>query len=137
MTRRPARFPSGASLEKLVVSISTKKTVTITAKAQTVTEGSQPETGVGYVDADGLADGHTLSAVTLKVENGKIVPSAARITDNEEQDMTGNYDIKYVPGSLTVRDGVSVKVIFRVVNGEWDQGGSDDMEAVLTGQPAL
>ena len=118
---------------KCVTVVISPRAVSVTAKAQTVTEGSQPETGVGYVDADGLADGHTLSAVTLKVENGKIVPSAARITDNEEQDMTGNYDIKYVPGSLTVRDGVSVKVIFRVVNGEWDQGGSDDMEAVLTG----
>ena len=87
-----------------------------------------------YAELSGAANGHTLSAVTITADGNKLVPSAAKILGAKEQDVTGNYSITYVPGDLIFRSKTSVKVTFRVVNGEWDNGGSDDREVIPTPQ---
>ena len=89
----------------------TKATLTITAKDQNYTyNGSaQGENNATYTDASkvtvtGLQGSDALTSITLDgqetnvgVYTDKIVPSAAEIGDN-----TGNYDITYVNGKLTI-----------------------------------
>ena len=122
-----------SSQKHCVTAVIRKKEATVTAKAQTIPEGSKPKSGVEYAELTDAANGHTLSAVTITADGNKLVPSAAKILGAKEQDVTGNYNITYVPGDLIFRSKTSVKVTFRVVNGEWDNGGSDDREVILTG----
>ena len=95
-----------------------KRPVTITANPQTVgLKGAIPTdadkvtaSGVQGVAASGLAEGHSVSGVTLTspegtdnaTNNGTIVPSEVVIQDGDGNDVTENYTITYVNGVLTV-----------------------------------
>ena len=87
----------------------TKRSVTITAKDQSVELNKNIATGTGQVDlSGGLATGQTLSAVTLQssstaaiTTSGTITPGAAVIKSGTA-DVTANYNITYQNGTLTV-----------------------------------
>lgn len=80
-----------------------RKPLTITAKAQTVTYGTDITQGVGQVTTDGLVDDDALTGITLTpstsdvTSSGTIMPSAAIIATG-----TDNYTITYNKGNLTI-----------------------------------
>ena len=85
-----------------------KKGVTVTAKDQSVEVGGSIATGKAQAELSDAVSGHTLSAVTLTASstdavttNGTITPSDAKIMDGTT-DVTGNYNISYTNGTLTV-----------------------------------
>ena len=81
------------------------RSITVKAKDQAaglITDG--PE--AAEISEGSLADGHSLSAVTLTVESGKngdsvILPSEAKIGTAEGTDVTNNYLISYQEGMVT------------------------------------
>ena len=82
------------------------KSITITAKSQTVTYGTSITNGTGQVTAS-LASGDSLTAITLTpstsnvTTSGTITPSSATIK-NGSTDVTANYTIAYNKGTLTI-----------------------------------
>ena len=109
------------------------RTVTVTARDQTIDEGESILSGTEWADLAGAVSGHSLSAVTLTAADGRIVPSAAKIQNAAEEDVTKNYDISYQPGILTLRRKISQTVTFKVVNGSWDDGTTEDKTVTLSG----
>ena len=92
----------------------TKRPVTITANNQSVVLNHSIETGTSKVsvsetgDGTGLVSGHTLDSINLESSStanttteGTITPSVAKIKAGST-DVTSNYEISYVPGTLTV-----------------------------------
>lgn len=110
-----------------------KANATVTADAQTVKESEDPKFGKDYANLIGAASGHSLDNVTITASGDKLVPSAATIVNAVGEDVTANYNVSYSSGTLTVLHKTSVKVTFSVANGEWDNGGSDDIEVVFQG----
>ena len=92
-----------------------KRTITITAKAQSVELNGIPADGTNMVEVTGgtLADGHKLSSVALSgstavvTTTGTIKPGNAVIMSGGE-DVTANYEITYKEGVLTVTKGIPV-----------------------------
>jgi len=124
------RTASSARIEFTV----TKKTAAVTALDQTINEGSGIDTGVDQVKTSGLLEGHSLISVGLTAEGDKIVPSNAEIQDENSSIVTNNYEIDFIPGTLTVRAAVRHLVTFIVQNGAWDDDGStEERYAELTG----
>ena len=96
-----------------IVDFSTEFTIaprkaTVTAKDQRVKTVDGIKTGVKAVRAKGLAKGHVLKSVKLDVsikegaKKGAIVPGKVKIVDAEGKDVTRNYKLDYVAGSLAV-----------------------------------
>lgn len=110
-----------------------KANATVTADAQTVKESEDPKFSKDYASLIGAASGHSLGNVTITASGDKLVPSAATIVNGTGEDVTANYNVSYSNGELTVLHKTSVKVTFSVANGEWDNGGSDDIEVVFQG----
>ena len=93
-------------------------TVTITQKALTITSESgtkeydgKPLTASGYT-AEGLVSGDRVASVKIEgsqtdVGSSKNTISDAKIVNAAGKDVTANYVITYVPGTLTVTEGVS------------------------------
>ncbi len=86
-----------------------KASLTIKANNQTITYGGSITTGTDQVTATGLASGDTLESVTLMpssdqvaVADKTITPSGAKIQNSSGAEVTGNYEITYVPGNLTI-----------------------------------
>lgn len=84
-----------------------KKSAKITAKPQTILYGESVESGVNYVSVENLLEGHSLKTVTLtpsitNAGNGGITPTNAVIVDSNNNDVTSNYEIKYVAGTLVI-----------------------------------
>lgn len=106
---------SSSAIANTAVSVSiAQKAVTITAKAQTVNYGTAITTGTGQITTDGLASGHSVSAVTLtastsNVPGGTITPSAATIQDGSSNNVTTNYSITYNTGALTINKVAATK----------------------------
>lgn len=88
----------------------TKRPITITAKDQTVTYGTAIDNSTSQVviGGNGLVSRHTLSTITLTqsttnaTTNGTITAGAATIKDGNNQNVTGNYQITYKTGKLTI-----------------------------------
>ena len=99
-----------------------QKAVTVTARAQTIREGGAIQTGAGYATLTDAVNGLSLSAVTLTADADAktITPSAAAVQDADKNDVTGNYNISYAAGDLTVLAKTSATVTFKVVNGSWN-----------------
>lgn len=93
-------YASATTTATLTVS---PKALTVTAKAQTVTYGTDIEQGLAQVTAEGLVSGDELTAVTLAqsttsaTTEGTITPSDAATTNG-----AANYDITYTAGLLTI-----------------------------------
>ena len=110
-----------------------KKDVAVKAIDQTIKETESPELTSDNAVLTGAVSGHSMTAVTITEKDGKLIPSAATIKDSKNNDVTNNYKITYEQGALTVLQKISCKVTFNVANGEWDNGGSDEIEVELTG----
>jgi len=85
----------------------TKRFLEITAENAVKTYDGTPLTAEYSITAGSLAEGQTLDSVT--VTGSQLFPgssantaSSAVIKDAEGNDVTGNYDITYVPGTLEV-----------------------------------
>ena len=89
-----------------VVKIS-KREVTITALAQTISSGETIDTSTNKVSIENEVEGHIISSVTLTADmettdTGTITASNAQIKNGGE-DVTANYNITYKTGILTIK----------------------------------
>ena len=86
----------------------TKREMTITADNQTIIVGGSID-NCKYT-AIGLLDGHALVSVTLTpnttevTSSGTIMLSGAKIVNADGDDVTANYDITYVAGTLVIEE---------------------------------
>lgn len=110
-----------------------KKDVAVKANDQTIKETESPKLTSDNAVLTGAVSGHSMTAVTITEKDGKLIPSAATIKDSKNNDVTNNYKITYEQGALTVLHKISCKVTFNVANGEWDNGGSEEIKVELTG----
>ena len=121
----------------------TKKAVTVKAQNQTIASGGTITEGVEQAVLTGALEGHSLSSVTLEAnaEAGTITPTAATIVDAEDNNVTGNYEIDCVAGTLTVGNPYNATVIFKVKNGSWNGAEGDkaktDISVSLSGVEAV
>ena len=93
-----------------------KATLTIKAKDQTITYGENIAQGPDQVTLTALCTGDTLQSVTLAAAGTDITPSAAQIQNASGTDVTGNYDIDYQPGSLTINKAPAPTIIWPAAN---------------------
>ena len=90
-----------------------KRDVTLTVQDQTITYGETVDEGIGQVEAAGLAAGDAVASVKLSADtskvtdNGVITVADAKIQNAAKSDVTGNYNIAYKPGKLTVEKAKS------------------------------
>jgi hypothetical protein len=87
-----------------------KRDITITAVNDSKVYDGTELTNSGYNITEGtLADGESLDSTTVSgsqkyVGNSSNVPSGAVITDTESNDVTSNYNITYINGTLTITE---------------------------------
>lgn len=86
-----------------------KINVTIAARAQTITYGTELENT--DFTATGLLTGHNSSVIltpstTNVTTSGTITPSGAKITNSSGNDVTDNYEITYEAGTLTITKAI-------------------------------
>ena len=85
----------------------TKRNIVVTANDVTVPYDGNPHGGNGCT-ADNLVEGHNVTATitgsetNVGVYKGKLDPSNATITNQSGTNVTNNYNIAYVPGTLTI-----------------------------------
>ncbi len=94
--------------------------ITITAKDNTVEYDGKAHGEIGY-DATATVKNQTIESVTIdgsKIDAGKyddlLVPHDAKIVDADDNDVTKNYVITYVPNTLTINpvvDKVTVTIV--------------------------
>ncbi|HJF94093.1 MAG TPA: Ig-like domain repeat protein [Lachnoclostridium phocaeense] len=90
-----------------------KRNVTITAQDQTITYGETIDEDMEQVKAVDLAEGDAVASVKLSADtskvtdNGVITVADAKIQNAAKSDVTGNYNIAYKPGKLTVKKAQS------------------------------
>lgn len=98
-----------------------KREVTVTAKSQTVKLKDDISRTVNDAELSGAVEGHTLSEIafeavdttsTTTVGNERDILPKDAVIKNGNMDVTGNYDITFVKGLLTVNER----------NGEGDDG---------------
>ena len=87
-----------------------KNTLTITAASDTKVYNGKDLTSSSYTVTGNLLEGDTLESVTVTgsqtlVGSSDNVPSVAKIIRAGGQDVTDQYEINYVKGTLTVTDG--------------------------------
>ena len=111
-------------------------TLTITAKKLTITADSDekfydgtPLTKDGYTNTE-LAEGDTIESVTITGEITEVgsvdnVASGAVIKAGDE-DVTGNYDIKYEKGTLTIKAIPADGFMDVTVTKTWDDANNQD-----------
>lgn len=93
--------------DKIINCIIARKNLTITAKNQTISKGSSLNNNISYINISGLASGDTISSINLytpqyEVGTGVIYASAAIITNASDKDVTVNYNINYINGTITI-----------------------------------
>ncbi len=87
----------------LIPAVITPRAATVTAGDQSVIYDTPIVQGLDRAAASGLLPGHSLSGVTLTADGqGNIVPSAAAVVDAQSRGVTGNYELTYISGVLTV-----------------------------------
>ena len=106
----------------------TKKALTITADSASKVYDGTPLTKDTYT-VSGLAEGDSVSSVTITgtqtaVGTANNVPSDAKIVDGDE-DVTGNYNITYVNGKLTVTELEGVIVTIKENSGSFTYNGGE------------
>lgn len=84
-----------------------KKELTITASNQTISSGSSLSSLTSNVVTEGLVSGHKINKVYLYTPQyekgtGVIYANGAQIVDSSGNDMTNNYQINYVNGTVTI-----------------------------------
>ena len=84
-----------------------KATLYVAPNSQTIRYGESIREGASAILTRGLATGDHVVGVTLTpnardVPGGKIIASEVQIQNESGADVTGNYEITYVPGNLTI-----------------------------------
>ena len=113
-----------------------KRTATITANDVIAVYNGEAHGGNGHT-AVNLANGHTATATisgsetAVGVHTGKLVPSNAKILDKDSNDVTGNYAIEYVNGTLTISKSTDVVTV--TITGNHDTKTYNGREQSVTG----
>ena len=113
-----------------------KRTATITANDVIAVYNGEAHGGNGHT-AVNLADGHTATATisgsetAVGVHTGKLIPSNAKILDKDSNDVTGNYAIEYVNGTLTISKSTDVVTV--TITGNHDTKTYNGREQSVTG----
>ena len=84
-----------------------KATLYVAPNSQTIRYGESIREGAGAILTNGLATGDHVVGVTLTpdtkdVPGGRIIASEVQIQNESGADVTGNYEITYVPGALII-----------------------------------
>ncbi|MBQ6496409.1 MAG: right-handed parallel beta-helix repeat-containing protein [Firmicutes bacterium] len=90
-----------------------KKDATVTAKDQTIKEGDSIKEGTDQAELTGALNGHVLDEITLTADTTAktITPDAAKIIDSNKTNVTGNYNIKYAAGRLTIEAPTPAEIV--------------------------
>lgn len=119
-----------------------KRNLTVTASDQTITYGSTINNSA-YI-ASNLVSGHSVESVSLDSSisdtgNGTITPSAVKIVDSNNNDVTSNYSINYKKGSLKItcdNSSIDPTVEDKIYNGQKQVGVSGGSNIELGGVTA-
>ncbi len=99
------KWTDGTTDDKVIKGKINKKTATVVADSQSISYGGSINS-TKYTTLDFLS-GHSVSSVflntsTVDVGVGTITPTSARIVDSKGNDVTDNYNLSYVSGTLTI-----------------------------------
>ena len=99
------KWNDGSTNDKILNCSINRKNAVITANNQTIKYGSSIDNSKYTVS--NLISGHSVSSVYLdtnidKVGTGVITPTKSKIVDTSGNDVTDNYDLNYISGTLTI-----------------------------------
>ncbi|MGN1342672.1 MAG: beta strand repeat-containing protein [Bacilli bacterium] len=99
------KWTDGTTDDKVIKGKINKKTATVVADSQSISYGGSINS-TKYTTLD-LLSGHSVSSIfldtsTVDVGVGTITPTSARIVDADGADVTDNYNLSYVSGTLTI-----------------------------------
>ena len=99
------KWNDGSTNDKILNCSINRKNAVITANNQTIKYGSSIDNSKYSVF--NLISGHRVSSVYLdtnidKVGTGVITPTKSKIVDTSGNDVTDNYDLNYISGTLTI-----------------------------------
>ena len=99
------KWNDGSTDDKILNCSINRKNAVITANNQTIKYGSSIDNSKYSVS--NLISGHSVSSVYLdtnidKVGTGVITPTKSKIVDTSGNDVTDNYDLNYISGTLTI-----------------------------------
>ena len=99
------KWNDGSTNDKILNCSINRKNAVITANNQTIKYGSSIDNSKYSVS--NLISGHSVSSVYLdtnidKVGTGVITPTKSKIVDTSGNDVTDNYDLNYISGTLTL-----------------------------------
>ena len=107
-----------------------QKKLTITADSDEKFYDETPLTKDSYTNTE-LAKGDEIANVTITgtiTEVGSVenVASGAKIVNEADEDVTGNYDIEYVKGTLTIKAIPSDGFVDVTITKKWDDANNQD-----------
>ena len=99
------KWNDGSTNDKILNCSINRKNAVITANNQTIKYGSSIDNSKYTVS--NLISGHSVSSVYLdtnidKVGTGVIIPTKSKIVDTSGNNVTDNYDLNYISGTLTI-----------------------------------
>ena len=99
------KWNDGSTNDKILNCSINRKNAVITANNQTIKYGSSIDNSKYSVS--NLISGHSVSSVYLdtnidKVGTGVITPTKSKIVDTSGNNVTDNYDLNYISGTLTI-----------------------------------
>ena len=99
------KWNDGSTNDKILNCSINRKSASISASNQTIKYGSSIDNSRYTVS--NLISGHSVSSVYLdtnidKVGTGVITPTKSKIVDTSGNDVTDNYDLNYISGTLTI-----------------------------------
>ena len=99
------KWNDGSTNDKILNCSINRKSASISASNQTIKYGSSIDNSKYSVS--NLISGHSVSSVYLdtnidKVGTGVITPTKSKIVDTSGNDVTDNYDLNYISGTLTI-----------------------------------
>ena len=133
------KWNDGSTNDKILNCSINRKNAVITANNQTIKYGSSIDNSKYSVS--NLISGHSVSSVYLdtnidKVGTGVITPTKSKIVDTSGNDVTDNYDLNYISGTLTINclnTAVPPTVGNKRYNGSEQTGVSGGSNIDLTG----
>ena len=133
------KWNDGSTNDKILNCSINRKNAVITANNQTIKYGSSIDNSKYSVS--NLISGHSVSSVYLdtnidKVGTGVIIPTKSKIVDTSGNNVTDNYDLNYISGTLTINclnTAVPPTVGDKRYNGSEQTGVSGGSNIDLTG----
>ena len=133
------KWNDGSTNDKILNCSINRKNAVITANNQTIKYGSSIDNSKYSVS--NLISGHSVNSVYLdtnidKVGTGVITPTKSKIVDTSGNDVTDNYDLNYISGTLTINclnTAVPPTVGNKKYNGSEQVGVSGGSNIDLTG----